>query len=286
MRNALAAVALVALVSLAPTQVGSRDLTDADNAYRIQDYDAAAEGYRKVVRNNPKDGRSWFRLAYSEHVRERFPQAITAYRRALEVKHSIILTKYNLACAYARNGDTELALDALEEAITNGYTLHDQIQVDPDLASISQTPRFDSLVRRARAPVMYYSEGRKMAGLAGTWRTSDGGVLTANVTSKGHSVRVDLVTAGRQEAFLLLYFSAPDRWAVSGGTSDGGTFAGPVTFDGRDIVCTGKRALEGALEETRIRISLEPDRQGRIVREVRGGDGWSVEKSIDLAPSN
>lgn len=286
MRNALAAVALVALVSLAPTQVGSRDLTDADNAYRLLDYDAAAEGYRKVVRDNPKDGRSWFRLGYSEHVRKRFPQAIAAYQRALDVKHSIILTKYNLACSYARNGDSEQALDALEQAIATGYTPHDQIQNDPDFASIRQTSRFDSLVRRAQAPVLYYSEGRKLAGLAGTWRTSEGGVVTANVTAKGHSVRLDLVTAGKQEVFLLLYFSAPDKWAVSGGASDGGTFSGPVTFDGREIVCTGKRALEGALVENRIRIALGPDRRGQFVREVRSGNGWSVERSLDLAPSN
>lgn len=286
MRNALAALALVTLVSLAPTQVGSADLAEADEAFRLNDFDAAVEGYTKVVRGDPKNGRAWFRLAQSQHAREDFRAAVTSYQRALDVRFAVLQAKYNIACSYARAGDSANALQALEDAISAGYTPHDQIAIDEDFASVRQTAQFASLMHRAQFPVEHYSEGRRLSALVGTWRTDDGGVFTSNVTSKGHAVRLDLVSDGSQELMLLLYFAAPDTWSVTGGARDGSTFEGPVTFEGSEIVCTGKRALEGEKEETRVRISLDSARRGQLALERRDGGQWSVEKTFELDPSN
>jgi hypothetical protein len=286
MRSAITALVAVTVVSLAPTQVGGGDVAAADDAYRMQDYDAAVEGYAAVVRSDPKNGRAWFRIGNSEMQREKYAEALVAFQRALDLKYSIIPSTYNIACAHARNGDTARALDALERAIEIGYTPHDQIEIDPDLVSIRGQAQFASLIRRAREPVLYYSEGRKMANLAGTWSAGPDGVLTANVTSKGHAVRLDLVTGGSQELFLFFYFAAPDRWSVSGAGRDGSTFEGPVTFDGRDVVCKGKRTIEGRKVETRVRLSLDSASRGQLVAEAQEGGGWSVERSLVLDPSN
>lgn len=73
-------------------------------------------------------------------------------RQPLEHRH-----RYNLACAEARLGFKELALDALDSAVRLGFTDWKMMLADEDLAGLRDTPRFQSLARKlseiaARAP--------------------------------------------------------------------------------------------------------------------------------------
>ncbi len=51
-------------------------------------------------------------------------------------------TQYNLACAHARNGDSEVALDHLERAVELRPQFAEAAQTDDDLASLRDDPRF------------------------------------------------------------------------------------------------------------------------------------------------
>ncbi len=53
---------------------------------------------------------------------------------------------YNLACAHARSGNRRDALDALERAVQDGFGNLDHLQSDPDLASLHDDERFQSIV--------------------------------------------------------------------------------------------------------------------------------------------
>jgi hypothetical protein len=57
---------------------------------------------------------------------------------------------FNLACARARSGRTETALDALEQSVGDGFgTIGWQhLAEDPDLDPVRGSPRWDALVRR------------------------------------------------------------------------------------------------------------------------------------------
>ena len=57
---------------------------------------------------------------------------------------------YNLACAKARLGKTEEALEWLERAVEGGVGNASQIAEDPDLASLKGHPRFAELMSRAK----------------------------------------------------------------------------------------------------------------------------------------
>jgi len=63
--------------------------------------------------------------------------------------------RYNLACALARNGDGEEALDSLERAVRLGFRDAAGIAKDPDFGSVSNTERFGEILKRAKE-----SEGR------------------------------------------------------------------------------------------------------------------------------
>ena len=56
---------------------------------------------------------------------------------------------YNLACAKARLGKTDEALDALERAVAAGLAARDEIARDADFIALRNHPRFDQVLRRA-----------------------------------------------------------------------------------------------------------------------------------------
>ena len=53
---------------------------------------------------------------------------------------------YEDCCAYALEGDSQKALEALREAFTAGYSDFDHAEADPDLKSLRALPEFTSLI--------------------------------------------------------------------------------------------------------------------------------------------
>ncbi len=283
----LIALVLGALVCSAVSQVTAQDKLDADNAYRNRDWPNAIDGYRRAVRSDPGDGRSWYRLGLAHHFAEQFTQAISAFSRAIEEKYFVHSAHYYLACSHARAGHKAQALQALEHAIEAGYTSADLIQLDTDLESIRNTPEFQGLIRRAELPVMYYSEGRKPSKLSGAWDIAPvggkSGTMTANVVAKGFSRQVDVVIGGVRTLHLFMYFVAPDnQWRVAGADSDGSVFDGAVIFDGETALCNGKRMVGGNKEEVRVKIDLNESQNGKITSEVKSGVEWSPGRTFEL----
>jgi thiol-disulfide isomerase/thioredoxin len=63
----------------------------------------------------------------------------------------IRIALYNSACAHARLGHQDVALDTLARTLEAGYQEFAHIERDPDLASLRDTPRFVQLLERARS---------------------------------------------------------------------------------------------------------------------------------------
>ena len=62
--------------------------------------------------------------------------------RAYQLAPNDVATRYNLACFYAQIGDSEKALDFLENSISS----RSWIENDPDLESLRDHPRFQSVL--------------------------------------------------------------------------------------------------------------------------------------------
>jgi len=69
-------------------------------------------------------------------------------RRALAIDPEDSAVLYNVACAYAQQGEIEEAIAILEKAIQNGFGHKEWLENDPDLDSLRGHPRFRSLVER------------------------------------------------------------------------------------------------------------------------------------------
>jgi len=93
-------------------------------------------------------GGTWAHLVDVEpEARER---AIRWLERAREADPDETPTYFNLACTYARLGETDRALDMLEKVVETGFGNRAWLEHDTDLDPLRGSPRFDALLDRLR----------------------------------------------------------------------------------------------------------------------------------------
>jgi tetratricopeptide (TPR) repeat protein len=91
------------------------------------------------------------RLQLDLHREGRYADALIAGRRAMELEPSGRLA-YNVACAAARAGDREGAIDALDRAVTLGWDDRTHATADDDLADLRSHARWGEIVARMGPP--------------------------------------------------------------------------------------------------------------------------------------
>lgn len=92
-------------------------------------------------------------LAWAQLHLGRNAEAARSYERAFELgippgRSTRGVAWYNLACAYARLGEVDRAIAALEEAFNEGMNERRTYEQDSDLASLRSNPRFRALMGR------------------------------------------------------------------------------------------------------------------------------------------
>jgi len=80
-----------------------------------------------------------------------FENARRALKSALDDPYSAGGAYYLLASIHAIEGDSELALDALDEAFSHGWTHHWYAVLDPNLESLWEKPRFQAKISDVKA---------------------------------------------------------------------------------------------------------------------------------------
>mgnify|MGYP002623327704 CR=1 FL=1 len=81
---------------------------------------------------------------------QKYDEAKAVLEKAIQLVPHEPAGHYNLACALARLGQTDAALDALERAVSLGFNQPDAIRRVADFASLKSAPRFAELVEKAK----------------------------------------------------------------------------------------------------------------------------------------
>jgi tetratricopeptide (TPR) repeat protein len=98
-----------------------------------------------------QDGDQWYKVGSRLLGLRDLDRATVALTQAVEhLGYRGASAKYNLACAYALNGDRELALDWLEKSINAGFDNDDKLREDPDIASLRGDARFKKIEEMSR----------------------------------------------------------------------------------------------------------------------------------------
>jgi transcriptional regulator GlxA family with amidase domain len=111
-----------------------------------KNYAEAAAAYRAMTDKDPKDGFAWYRLGASLQAAGQYADGIEAGRRAATFADVRPDALFNIACAYALQGQTDDAIRTIEQAVASGFKAKWALRGDPDLASIRPDPRFQKIV--------------------------------------------------------------------------------------------------------------------------------------------
>ena len=101
--------------------------------------------------SDPTDANGWEKLGTDALQAGNYDKAIQALQKALDMGFPPAIGKYNLACAYARAGNNQKALDLLESLPLRAFS--GPIANDPDLAHLASEPRFQKLAKQVQRSV-------------------------------------------------------------------------------------------------------------------------------------
>jgi Tol biopolymer transport system component len=123
---------------------------DADILFMKKEWAQAAEAYRRIAAQEPKSGRAWYRLGLSLHQLADYQKATPAMENAIRFKYVGQGVFYNLAAAYAQQGNLRKAIECLKKAVALGFDQPEQLRQDDSFASLREAPQFGSILNEAR----------------------------------------------------------------------------------------------------------------------------------------
>lgn len=126
-----------------------RDARAARKDSKKAEGDRAAQRYNGLVAAGSKDGAALYRSGTELLRTGRFDLAEKAFRASAAAGNRVAASLYNAACAIAQTGKKTEALDALQQAIEQGYTDVRHMERDDDLECIQGEKRFTELVNLA-----------------------------------------------------------------------------------------------------------------------------------------
>ena len=86
---------------------------------KLGNLDRAVEVSQKLTESHPQQYESWFSFANTSGAIKKYPQAISAFKKTIELKREEGLGKVGLAFAYFGDKKPDLAIEALKDAMKN-----------------------------------------------------------------------------------------------------------------------------------------------------------------------
>src|SRR5436190_5534558 len=169
-RRTCAALLLLVILCGACLAQSNQKTKQADDLYAAQKWVEAAAEYEMVVKEDPNNAFAWYQLGMSQLALHKYEPAIQALEKNISLKQNPV-AMYNVACAYARLGQKEKAVDWLTRAAAK-LPPYINIAGDEDLASLREDPRFKEIARdreKKRRPCLYSPAARQFDFWVGEW---------------------------------------------------------------------------------------------------------------------
>lgn len=123
------------------------EIAAAENAFAREDWPRAIEHFRKAIAQGHDNPHIHMRLGYAVHMLGKYEEAMPHHLRAASAMHPEIRIDglYNAACAQARLGNKDAALEFLAKTIDAGFRDATQLERDADMDSLRSDERFKKL---------------------------------------------------------------------------------------------------------------------------------------------
>ena len=108
------------------------------SSFQNKEYSKAQELYLNYLRSSPYDYEVIYIAAQTDYFLKQWPTAIKYFKMALELGYNVAESKYNIACCYALDGNSEEAYKWLSDAINEHPSYYYQWMEDSDLTRLAK----------------------------------------------------------------------------------------------------------------------------------------------------
>jgi tetratricopeptide (TPR) repeat protein len=263
----------------------------AEKAFTDRRWPEAIEHYGEMVQRYPQNVQAWYRYALSLHQNGDLEEAHNAWMRLCSFRQARRIALYNIACIYALQGEKQLALDYLQEAIDAGFERRQSISEDPDLVSLVDDAEFKRLEELAK-PIGMRNTYRRFDFLQGKWLlTTPGGrrvgSLVVTPDNNGYTLLGRLINNSSSNNTTIVSFFEPGvgRWKQVW-VDDRGTVIQLEHAEGEEdsLVLEGEMVTSEG-ETRRARVIYTEDEEGVVSQTLlnsRDGEDWDPLLAVEL----
>lgn len=112
----------------------------------MQQYEASLNAYDTAIQLAPNHSTFWKHRGYVLTKLKRYDEALDCFEKTLHLKPQSSGAYYWRACCHATQGQVELAIEYLKEAICRSSDYRNRARLDPDFDPIRKTEAFQHLV--------------------------------------------------------------------------------------------------------------------------------------------
>ena len=117
---------------------------EGNKSFKEGRYDEAIINYKKALHHNKTLKEAVINLSTAYIKNLNFDEALETLNRGIALDSTNPHIHYNYACYYSLTDQPKASMEKLQKAIRLGFTNFKQIETDPDLEKLRQSPEFKS----------------------------------------------------------------------------------------------------------------------------------------------
>ncbi len=125
-------------------RMGIFHYNEGNKNFKAGQYDEAITNYKKALHHNKSFKEATINLSTAYLKNSNFDKALETLQIGMKLDSKNPHIHYNYACYYSLTNQPKASLDKLKAAIDFGFSNLEQIESDPDLEKLRQSPEFKS----------------------------------------------------------------------------------------------------------------------------------------------
>ena len=123
-------------------RMGIYHYNEGNNLLKQSNFEEAISNYKMALHHNKDFEESYINISTAYLRTKQFDLALKYLNILKSINPSHPLLHYNLACYYSLLGKTAMGMEALKEAIQNGFNDQEMLKNDPDIEKLRQNNQF------------------------------------------------------------------------------------------------------------------------------------------------
>jgi tetratricopeptide (TPR) repeat protein len=126
-----------------------------NKSFKEERLDEAIGNYKKALHHNKTLKEAVINLSTAYIKKLNFDKALETLNMGIALDSTNPHIHYNYACYYSLKGQPKASMEKLQKAIRLGFTNFKQIETDPDLEKLRQSPVFKSEVLKSNTKISF-----------------------------------------------------------------------------------------------------------------------------------